>query len=110
MNFRVGQKVVKVRFKGYRPRDERGYGDEHTPKIGVVYTVRGFDHDGFDGPSLWLEEIVNPVHSYSWYDGSIRTQECSWPAASFRPLTVKKTDISIFTEMLKPRELVRAND
>jgi len=48
---------------------------------------------------LRLDEIVNPITN--WITGP---DEIAFIAARFRPVTEKKTDISIFTRMLNPSD------
>jgi hypothetical protein len=50
---------------------------------------------------LWLDEIKNPVLRYT--DGDVG--EIPFAAFRFRPVVERKTDISIFTAMLKPSKV-----
>ena len=100
MNFRVGQKVVCV------DDCKDLFGQPSGLRVGTVYTVRGIDRDeksiSFNGaPGVYLIGIFRERMS---------GRERSYRAIRFRPVVEKKTDISIFTEMLKPRELVRSHD
>ncbi len=96
--FRVGQKVVCISGP---IEAARGYNQEVQPAIGHVYTIRSIDdfddappHMPHFGVGLLLEEITCPVHSGFGL-------ECSF-SSRFRPIVERKTDISIFTEMLTP--------
>jgi hypothetical protein len=90
--FWIGQKVVCV--------DDRGlaaalHQDEVGPLVGDIYTVRGLICvNGQHGVKLF--EIVNPPHQY-WGE----TRECAFYARRFRPVVEKKTDISVFEEILQ---------
>lgn len=90
MAFHVGQKVVCVDDTNMRLEPQ-----ERGPVYGEVYTVRGF----YDCDGIWLSEIKNDpvVHT----DGFTESAFYIW---RFRPLIERKTDISIFTEMLKPKQ------
>ena len=83
-NFYVGQKVICV--------DAINNCVEDFPLIhNAIYTVRGFYNNSYGYPTLLLEEI------------GARNSGCiddGYKAIRFRPLIEKKTDISIFTEML----------
>ena len=86
-NFTVGQKVVCA-WSGGLMRSEL------CPKKGHVYTIRCMEmRIGMVG--LLFEEVVNKKNHYS--NGY---SEVGFDARDFRPLTSKKTDISIFTSML----------
>lgn len=63
------------------------------PKVNHIYTIRGFEvANGID--CLLLEEITN---RYLTEGG---TYSEAYAASRFRPLVDKKTDISIFNEIL----------
>jgi hypothetical protein len=91
--FHVGQKVVCVDGWDNNPFPDCPNG---VPKTGCVYTVRGYSAaptPKFD--AIWLDEIINPQRKFPsgmW--------EPSFNEARFSPLDKRKTDISIFTEML----------
>ena len=100
--FRIGQRVTCVddKFVG----ENRVYDPTFTvrcpnlPLKGHVYTVRGFvvPYAGYSGtPGILLEEISNPPCPY--FEG---TFEPSFFPSHFRPFTDRKTDISVFKEML----------
>ena len=97
--FYVGQKVVCVKD------DALPFSRSDLPiavKAGSIYTIRNIDDESaaIDGiPGLWLQEIVHPP-KMTW----LGVREVSYCASRFRPVVERKTDISIFTEMLKPKE------
>lgn len=90
--FHVGQKVVCVRDEWIT------LAGESTPKAGVIYTIRNIEaaDAGEDGVYLQLVEIVNAPRPY--IDGH---KESAFWSLGFRPVVERKTDISVFTEMLK---------
>lgn len=104
MTFYVGQKVVCVYsfpHEGH-PDDVDGY-----PIRGNIYTVRGtITWPEPIGLGLYLFEIVRrPLLTEAGY-----CHERTFAAAAFRPVEERKTDISIFTEILdgiNKRETVR---
>lgn len=103
--FYVGQKVVCVSDEPKNPcvLNGRILADDYWPnfpKKGKIYTVRGFFCDDPDLCGIYLVELINPVRHYTkgFVEGGFR-------AENFRPLEERKTDISIFTEMLKDKEL-----
>lgn len=87
--YRIGQKVICVDddFSQYH------YFGEQYPQKNCIYTVRNFS----DGEHIRLVEIIN--NQYPYNDGFM---EVSFRATRFRPIVERKTDISIFTEMLRP--------
>jgi hypothetical protein len=96
MTFRVGQKVVCI-------AESRGggYPDDKRPVVGSVYTIRGIEIDRrgcIDPIGVLLEEIVNEPRMYRGYD---EPSEVSFASTRFRPVVERKTDISIFTEILR---------
>lgn len=103
MTFRVGQKVV---FIG---PDMRSHGLVVHFKLSVplpqsIYTIRQYT-PRVEGEGYLLREILNAEH-YCPLNGSC---EIAINADWLRPLVERKTDISIFTEMLVPakgRQLV----
>jgi hypothetical protein len=100
VNFRIGQKVVCIW------QYSRGMDDcPSIPQKGQVYTVRGFSDAPYrpDELAIYLEEVVNPPFDYS--PGWDWTGEPSFMACRFRPVVERKTDISIFTEMLGPNKV-----
>lgn len=95
MTFRVGQKVeCIVHWPQSRRRADAIYAEK-----GEVYTIRGFC-PGTDGVTrLYLQEIRNDP----MYCTALGTIEFGFNAKHFRPIVERKTDISIFTGMLKPQ-------
>lgn len=94
-NFRVGQKVVCI--------DDVWPPYRHPlillrPVHGEVYTIRFIEPAAY-GIGVLLEEIRN--HPSVFRDGA---GEPGFLARRFRPLIERKTDISIFTEMLNTKE------
>ncbi len=95
MAFRVGQKVVCIKANFYNPQYKLPH---NLPKVGDIYTIRNMDigtcgDDGVPQVALMFHELVYPVLKCGF--------EFSFSASSFRPLVDRKTDISIFTRMLK---------
>lgn len=80
MNFRVGQKVVCVDDS---PRDERPV---HVVK-GHVYTIGSFC-------PLWGRKAVYLI------EATAADNNPFW-ADRFRPIVERKTDISVFTDILR---------
>lgn len=103
--FHVGQKVVYVGSpEPPRPR----HPDDPTPRLvkGEVYTIRDIDRRivgtrNHPDATILLFERVAPKRDYA----VVRDWEIGYKPHVFRPLIERKTDISIFTKMLKPREL-----
>src|SRR5690349_16331156 len=95
--FYVGQKVVCV------DASVEGYGHgrlDHPHRLheGEIYVVRKV---GFS-PQFGEDDIL-----VLWLEGVTRInmfeQDVGYAAARFRHLVERKTDISIFTDMLKPK-------
>lgn len=91
MTFFVGQKVVcvddsTVSFLGWCS------GAEVTQ--GKIYVVRGIAVTALGVPGLRLIERINR--------GNSGLADYPYRATRFRPVTERKTDISIFSEMLTP--------
>lgn len=86
--FRTGQKVVCVDDK---PRDNGPSGLTE----GYIYTIRGTYLDKrHTVPAVMLEEMKPPA-----------SNSRGWFADRFRPLVEKKTDISVFTKLLKTEKV-----
>lgn len=88
---RVGMRVVCIYDGVWRHRDT----GESFPTFGGIYTIRCVCERSGD-VMLLLQEIVNPPRHYK--DGFL---EASFRASVFRPLEERKTDISIFREILR---------
>lgn len=100
--FNVGQKVICI-------SDDWVWQSEPItlPKKGVIYTVRGIETPPLEftkwlqeGEYIWVVEIINHVIS-GVSEGIFFSQEPSFWSGFFRPIVEQKTDISVFTEMLK---------
>lgn len=87
MTFRIGQKVVCVDASVHGP-------DSIRLCKGAIYTVGDIDpaRDRFDEIGLIVCEIEMKRHN-GW--------SASFRASRFRPVVERKTDISIFTEILR---------
>jgi hypothetical protein len=85
--FRIGQKVVCVKDNW-----KNAFPEETMPRRRQVLTVRTVSDDGF----LRFVEIVNPVLHYG--EGEF---ECEFDRKKFRRIVEKKTDISVFEEILR---------
>ena len=81
MTFRIGQKVVCVDDT----RPILGWAKQWLRK-GTVYKIRSIEPDG----DIHLVEVV-------------RTSGTPFYRSRFRTVVERKTDISIFTKMLKPQ-------
>lgn len=93
MTFHVGQKVecIKAFPEGIRQKGEV------FPSKGMICTIRAFHHRE---DAIYLAEIRNPL----LYGGG--TRECAFSSENFRPIVECKTDISIFTAMLNPSQVM----
>lgn len=97
--FRVGQKVVCVDAESNGKYVPCGFGtplnnNMHGLKLGSIYTIRELD-DVFGVAICRLEEIRRDYEP-------ILGNESGFALERFRPIVERKTDISIFTAMLKP--------
>lgn len=95
MAFRVGQKVVCVSVGQNVPG--RNTVAKYL-KQGAIYTIRElcdfpYEPDRDLGPGVRLEEVYRSPIDGEWEDYPFSIYR-------FRPLTEKKTDISVFTAML----------
>jgi hypothetical protein len=101
--FHVGQKVVCFRdiveemtFRQIHDYDSMG---GLYPTVGAVYTVRSVWKSPFTGEvGVYLDEIRNPL-----MDTQIGPFELPFHASCFRPVSERKTDISVFKAMLTPK-------
>lgn len=98
--FTVGQKVVCINAT---PNPAGTYpfmtkSDMHGLTVGQVYTVRDVFINLVGHICIRLNEIIRPTDSTGnlWAKGT----EAGWREIRFKPLETKKTDISIFTDML----------
>lgn len=86
MAFHVGQKVVCVDADGVNPL-------LHSLDKGAVYQLRHLLVDDFGVEGCFLVGVKNFCHAYTGI-------EHGYEIRRFRPVVTRKTDISIFTEML----------
>jgi len=94
-DFHVGQRVVCVDDEGFkRPAF---YGCEIFPVKDNIYTIRQIAPSPEGEAGFHLFEIVNKPRAYL-----IGCVEPYFLARRFRPLQERKTDISIFENLLVP--------
>jgi hypothetical protein len=84
MAFRVGQKVVCV---NEAPDPDSFFLETDVLRNGAVYTVASIGPTHWGNPGVALIEVPRPMGM-------------SFRASRFRPAVERKTDISIFTEIL----------
>lgn len=94
-NFHVGQKVVCIKDGPWS--SEPFEKNEVGPNAGDVLVIRGIEINS-DGAWLVFKEIINPQYCYLDEYG-----ELQFSSDDFRPVIERKTDISIFQEMLMPK-------
>lgn len=98
MTFRVGMEVECI-DDSVRNVDPRSYPGGHYapnwPVKGCTYTIRDIGKFG-----LLLHEIVNPARDFLEEYG-----EAHFDPRRFRPIIKRATDISIFTQMLRPSKV-----
>lgn len=92
MTFSVGQKVVLVGWVEKYVPAWKALGAVY-PNVGDVYTIRAI-RSWRDSAVLLLTEIDNSHLPYY--------PEPGFSQSFFRPIVERKTDISVFTEMLIP--------
>lgn len=92
MTFRVGQKVVCIRESAWPSWCA------NTPVKGDIYTVRAV-FSFSRGPCVYLYEIANDAICTN--DDTGQRAEPGFPARDFRRVVERKTDISVFTEILR---------
>lgn len=113
MTFHVGQKVLCVNDSRIMTSRKRGWFRfldtfellDHNLKWLEIYTVThiGTIQDCLTGQRFDLLNVAEAVH--------FKFPQIGFPSYQFRPLVEKKTDISVFTEILdresaQPRKLV----
>jgi hypothetical protein len=105
MTFRVGQKVICV---GYRNPQFPLSDPAFKLTKGASYTIRDIDTRFISMHGVMtirVEEVVRPSENCAF-----GPWEPGYHPLCFRPVAEKKTDISIFTQLLRPtpesRELV----
>lgn len=94
MTFYVGQKVVCVYAGGDPAFDD--WDESERIVVGQIYTIRRvyIDHDGED--CVWLDEVQRShLSRIDW------GPDVGYGAYRFRPVVERKTDISIFEEILR---------
>lgn len=96
MAFRIGQKVVCV--------DARGrFCAETQPVLNAIYTISGLHVDEDGDLICHLVEIARSDSAkQQWNNPNL-----GYDTRRFRPVIERKTDISIFTEMLTRKERER---
>jgi hypothetical protein len=98
---RVGQKVVCITppmVWFYICPSVRIY-----PRLSDVYTVAAFETLDTDVPGIRLREL----EGFTCECGGFK--DAPWPITGFKPVDERKTDISVFTQILdKTPEKVRA--
>lgn len=96
MTFRVGQKVVRIGDGSFRANPKAAAAGYSAPVIGDVVTIRAINA-WRDKTILTFEEHDNrhllKVGCYPFEPGFCST--------AFRPIVERKTDISVFTEILR---------
>ena len=96
--FHIGQKVVRVPVENpesYGDAALRGKTTMGKPVIGCVYTIRAIN----EWPHATILRFAEFDYSHLiGINGS--TIEPGWNSRGFRPVVERKTDISIFTEIL----------
>ena len=88
MTFRVGQKVICIKQGGWTSL----HSSEIGPQYGEIYTIEDIEVIP-TGTFLTLSEINNPPRYVGF--------AANFWSVHFRPVVERKTDISIFTAMLK---------
>jgi hypothetical protein len=93
--FHVGQKVVCVSGRSHK----REWCGETDVVVGAIYTIRAIYTEVMQprlGVGLVFEEIIHPAGP--------RGREPGFYSSRFRPIVERKTDISVFTKMLTPKQ------
>ena len=91
MSFHVGQKVICVNNE---PHEGRPWVPGEEVVVGQIYTIRRV-HFWRDHPVVWLEEVRRAIGSVAKWG-----PDCGYGQFRFRPAVERKTDISIFTQIL----------
>lgn len=102
MTFYVGQKVVRVPHAPDRGAIETNRALSNgaaLTQVGRVYTIREIRVDNGTTEVLLLRELDNSNLAGLPWAGP---REPGFRSSGFRPVVERKTDISIFTEMLNP--------
>lgn len=99
-NFHVGQKVVCIDAKKYNFPDEVYLEDHFEIEEGKVYTVRSVGFDEFR-----KQDVIVRLFEIYREPGGDETEESGFLARRFRPVVTRKTDISIFTDILNTQRV-----
>ena len=105
-NFTVGQKVLAVKKVSPTERDIRMVEAAKRagvifPKPGEVYTIRDiFTAARIDGEVVVCVRVAEVINNPQMRFNTGFVGEIGFNASCFRPLVQRKTDISIFTDML----------
>ena len=89
--FVVGQKVVCIKELRWRTSWEGITEEMPMIKVGNVYTIKNIKPARIIHVLLELQEIGGD----NWFEYTV-----------FKPLDERKTDISVFTRMLKQKEMI----
>lgn len=98
-DFHVGQKVVCISDQGDDPNFTL-LTDIERPKVGRIYTVRRISVGSLCGKVGITVEEIPEQRPLLIRDGMMGIGSVLFDAIDFRPLVARKTDISIFTDML----------
>lgn len=96
--FHIGQKVVCITRKSLYPNYIGRLRNPPLLKVGGIYTIREIDLRYIDlvgQPGVRLEELRFPPRESVW-----GMTELALAMSRFRPIIERKTDISVFTDML----------
>lgn len=105
--FSIGQKIVCVLMPNESSEPHTWQSVPNHPIKNNIYTVRNtlmYPYSNATCPAVYLVEITNPINTWKT-PHMIIIAECAFPENWFKPLEERKTDISIFEEMLKTKEL-----
>lgn len=94
LDWHVGMKVVRV---AEFPRQIPGH---QYPVVGGIYTIREIFVTLLGTVVILLQEVRNPSEP-----SNVGIREYGFAAEKFRPVHIRKTDISIFTQMLNPSKV-----
>jgi len=98
--FHVGQKVVCINNKA-----DAGFVwvKGTRPTLNAIYTVRAVGITTYNNVGLRLNEII--LSGYHCCYSHKRFEDAFYRADRFKPVIEKKTDISIFTQLLTPSKI-----
>lgn len=93
LDWKVGDEVVCISHVDYNCYSMI----DILPIIGIKYSIRRIGIDNISGVlAIQLNEIINQSQSYN----NIPRYECAFAVKHFRKVQKRKTDISVFKEML----------